>query len=81
MSVTEHSKIRGFRIIVEPVSIDDYGIRLEETNGSATTPPKHLAPCGPRRWLDVSDVLQQALRESHQPRTSLSSGRRKPITT
>jgi hypothetical protein len=80
MKITEHSKIRGFRIIVESVSIDDYGIRLEETNGSAKTTPKHLASLRPEEVADVSDVLQQALRESHQPRTSLSSGRRKPIT-
>ena len=79
MKITEHSKIRGFRIIVESVSIDDYGIRLEETNGRAITPPKHLASLRPEEVVDVSDVLQQALRESHQPRTSLSPGRRKPI--
>ncbi len=80
MSATEHTKIRGFRIIVEPEPADDYGLRLEETNGSATTPPKLIAHLRAHEVQSVADVVQQALRESHQPRTSLSAGRRKPIS-
>lgn len=79
MSAIQQSKIRGFRIIVEPVSSDEYGLRLEETNGSAAIPPKYLAHLRSDEVPGVSDVLQQALRESHQPRTTLSPGRRKPI--
>lgn len=79
MSITEFTKVRGFRLIVEPESTDDYGLRLEETNGSAATPPKLIAHLRANEVQSVADVVLQALRESHQPRTSLSAGRRKPI--
>ena len=79
MSIAGDTKYRGFRLIVEPASTDTYGIRLEETNGSAATPPKRIAHLRADEVPALFDVLQQALRESHQPRTSLSAGRRKPI--
>jgi hypothetical protein len=79
MTMTHHSKIRGFRLVVEPASADSYGLRLEEMNGTAVTPPKLISQVRPNEVPDVADILQQALRESHQARTALSSGRRKPI--
>ena len=70
---------RGFRLIIEPADTDSYGLRLEQTNGSSATPPVPIATLRPSDVEGVTDALQLAVKESKQPRTALSAGRRKPI--
>lgn len=70
---------RGFRLIVEPVDTDLYGLRLEQTNGSSVSPPVSIITLRPSDVEGVTDALQLAVKESKQARTVLSSGRRKPI--
>lgn len=73
------TKVRGFRLVVEPAGVDLYGLRLEETNGNMTTPPTTLIDLRPDEVAAVMEPLQDALRESRQQRTTLSPSRRKPI--
>jgi hypothetical protein len=70
---------RGFRLIVEPTDTDLYGLRLEQTNGSMATPPVPIAAIRANDVEGLVDALQFAIKESKQPRTVLSAGRRKPI--
>ncbi len=79
MTPALREKVRGFQLVVEPTGSDEFGVRLELTNGSVTTPAKTLASLRPREIASLMDALQAALRASHLQRTVLSSSRRKPI--
>ncbi|MHB8289262.1 MAG: DUF7680 family protein [Acidimicrobiales bacterium] len=70
---------RGFRLVVEAVDTDSYGLRLEQTNGNPEASPVSIAAVRASEVEGVAETLHHALRESRQPRTALSAGRRKPI--
>lgn len=73
------SASRSFRLVIEPLDTDNYGVRLETTNGDGAAPPIVVARVRPPTLSAVADAVHQAVRESRQPRTVLSAGRRKPI--
>jgi hypothetical protein len=78
MRATSREPVRGFRLVIEPTGSDEFGVRLEQTNGGGT-PPKVLASIRPREVASVMDPLHEALRVSRYQRTVLSPSRRKPI--
>jgi hypothetical protein len=78
MRATSLEAVRGFRLVVEPTGSDEFGVRLEQTNGGGS-PPKVLARIRPREIVTLMDPLHEALRASHCQRTVLSLSRRKPI--
>jgi hypothetical protein len=77
--MTSAASSRAFRLVIEPVNTDAYGVRLEETNGNSSKPPHVVAQIRSRDLAAVTDAVHQAVRESRHPRTILSSGRRKPV--
>ena len=79
MSVTARETVRTFRLVIEPTGSDEFGIRLEQTNGGAGSPPKVLASIRPQEIASVMDPLHEALRASRYQGTVLSPSRRKPI--
>ena len=71
--------LRGFRLVVEPDVADNYGLRLEETNGS----PDKVATAAqvyPNRLIPYLGVLRSALTDSGHKPTVLNPMRRLPIT-
>lgn len=78
MSATSRETVREFRLIIEPTGSDEFGVRLEQTNGSAS-PPKVLAKIRPSEVVSVINPLHEALRASRYQRTVLSPSRKKPI--
>lgn len=77
MSAATHK--RGFRLLIDAAG-DDYGIRLEQTNGSPDTPPIPIAAADPDLVGHVRDELLEAVRKSGHSRTVLTSTRKKPLT-
>jgi len=73
------TQTRAFSLTVEPTLTDDYGVRLEVATGNPDHPWQTIAHVPPANLAGVADPLQQALRESRQPRTVLSASRRKSI--
>ena len=75
----ERTPTRGFRLVVEPVDTDSYGLRLEQTNGNLAAPPLPIATVRASEVEGVAEAVHHAVKESMQARTALSAGRRKPI--
>lgn len=69
---------RGFRLAIERVDTDSYGLRLEETNGTPehTTVAAHLSARG---LTPLMPALRTALRESGHPHTIVGPSRRAPV--
>lgn len=69
---------RGFRLTVERSGNDDYGLRLEETNGS----PDHTsvaARLAPERLAPFLPALRASLRESGHAHTIVGPARKAPV--
>ncbi|MDA8040739.1 MAG: hypothetical protein M0Z69_16625 [Actinomycetota bacterium] len=77
--MSESYRVRGFRLVVEPRGPDQYGLRLEETNGSQSTAPKLLAELKPDEVRSLTEPLQRAIKESRLPRTVLAPTRKRPV--
>ena len=78
MTAKKSSPTRGFRLTVEPVDSDTFGLRLEETNGS----PNHTtvaARVTPDRLTPFLPSLRSALRESGHQQTVVGPSRRAPV--
>jgi hypothetical protein len=70
---------RGFRLTVQPVSANDYGLRLEESDGvshGAKRPVAKLGPSGSRRLVEQA---MDALQASGFRKSDLSAQRRQPF--
>ena len=70
---------RGFQLTVEPVSANDYGLRLEEsdrTDQDAKRPVANLGPSASRRLVEQA---MDALQASGFRRSDLSAQRRQPF--
>lgn len=79
MTVVNRRKPRGFQLTVEPVSANDYGLRLEESGGAskeATRPVANLGPSASRRLVEQA---MDALQASGFRRSDLSAQRRQPF--
>ncbi len=72
-------KPRGFQLVIEAASIDDYGVRLLETNGSPIAAPQAIIRLGAPRTRRVLPHLVTAVKASRQPTSILGSERKKPI--
>ena len=77
--MTATSVQRGFRLLVDPVG-DEYGVRLEQTNGSSATPPIPVAKADPVTVSRLREPLLTAVRSSGHTRTVLSPTRQRPLT-
>jgi hypothetical protein len=73
------AKVRGFSLQLQPAGPDEYGLVLEETNGSAATPPMLVARADPDHTRRVLPSLINAVRASGHPKTVLFTHRAKPV--
>jgi hypothetical protein len=70
---------RSFRLVVEPDAGEQFGVRIEETNGSPDRVLGVAARIRPDQLRRLTDPLIAALRSSgHQP-AMLTSSRRAPV--
>lgn len=79
MTAANGGKPRGFQLTVEPVSADDYGLRLEESdqaNQDAKRPVANLGASASRRLVEQA---MDALQASGFRRSDLSAQRRQPF--
>lgn len=79
MSTKRSPAIRGFRLVVERVGTDTYGLALEETNGS---PDKTavVARVTADRLQPFLPSVRASLRESGHQQTVVGPSRRAPIS-
>lgn len=77
MSATNHQ--RGFRLLVDPAG-DNYGIRLEQTNGSPSSSPVPVASASVDVVNRLREALLAAVRKSGHARTVLSPSRKRPVS-
>ncbi len=79
MTNSNGSKPRGFQLTVEPVSADDYGLRLEESDGASQEAKRPVANLGPSASRRLVEQAMDALQASGFRRSDLSAQRRKPF--
>lgn len=79
MTDANGSKPRGFQLTVEPVSADDYGLRLEETDGASQETNRPVANLGPSASRRLVEQAMDALQASGFRRSELSAQRRHPF--
>lgn len=73
------SKPRGFQLTIEPVSADNYGLRLEETDGTSEEARRPVANLGPLASRRLVEQAMDALQASGFRRSDLSAQRRQPF--
>jgi hypothetical protein len=73
------SKPRGFRLTVESVSADDYGLRLEESDGAHQGPKRPVASLGRSASRRLVEQAMDALQASGFRRSDLSAKRTEPF--
>jgi hypothetical protein len=79
MTNSNGSKPRGFELTVEPVSADDYGLRLEESDGASQEAKRPVANLGPSASRRLVEQAMDALQASGFRRSDLSAQRRQPF--
>jgi hypothetical protein len=79
MTNVHGSKPRGFQLTVEPVSADDYGLRLEESDGASQEAKRPIANLGPSASRRLVEQAMDALQASGFRRSDLSGRRRQPF--
>lgn len=72
-------KPRGFQLTVEPVSANDYGLRLEESDGVSHDAKRPVANLGPPASRRIVEQAMDALQASGFRRSDLSAQRRQPF--
>lgn len=78
MKSTDSHPNRAFRLRIDHVDSDTYGLRLEETNGT----PEHttvIARLTPKRLAPFLQPVRVAIRESGHPHTIVGPSRRAPV--
>ena len=65
MRPASRETIRGFQLVIEPNGSDEFGVRLEQTNGGGS-PAKVLASIRPRDIASLMDPLHECLGTSEQ---------------
>lgn len=76
--INSEVKARGFRLLIERANHENYGVALEETNGS-TTSGRIVAKVNAEHTRQVLPSLLDAVRSSGHPKTILSASRHTPI--
>lgn len=77
MTATIGRQRRGFQLTVDPVSADDYGLRLEEGDGvGGPAARRRVANLGPKATKRLLDHAMDALQASGFRRSDLSAQRR-----
>ena len=79
MTNSDASKPRGFQLTVEPVSADEYGLRLEESDGASQAPKRPVANLGPSASRRLVEQAMDALQASGFQRSDLSAQQRQPL--
>ena len=79
MSGPALQKPRGFRLVVRPEGLDAYGLRLEETNGHAETPPTLVCQLDWQATRRILPSVMEALRASRLARSVMGPQRQKPL--
>ncbi len=79
MTTAHGIKPRGFQLKIEPVSADDYGLRLEESDGASQEAKRPVANLGPAASRRLVEPAMDALQASGFRRSDLSAQRRKPF--
>lgn len=79
MTNSNGSKPRGFQLTIEPVSADDYGLRLEEIDGASKEAKRPVANLGPSASRRLVEQAMDALQASGFRRSDLSAQRRQPF--
>lgn len=74
-----NGKHRGFRLVLEPLEQDYYGLVLEETNGAIEN-TRVVVRAGNTQVRQVMPAITDALRKSGHAKTILFSQRQKSIT-
>jgi hypothetical protein len=73
-------KVRGFQLVLQPSGPDEYGLLLEQTNGSAESPPLPVTRTDPGHTQRVMPSVLQAVKASGHAKTVISAGKAKPVT-
>lgn len=76
---TKHQKVRGFRLQLLPVGPDEYGLALEETNGSEESPPTLITRMNADHTRRVLPSVLHAVRGSGHAKSIVSAQRAKPV--
>lgn len=79
MTPTNGSKPRGFQLTVEPVSAADYGLRLDEIDGTGQKAKRPVVSLGPSASRRLVEQAMDALQASGFHRSDLSAQRRQPF--
>ncbi len=72
--------VRGFQLCVQVSGPDEYGLLLEQTNGSAATPPLPVSRADPVRTRRVMPSVLDAVKASGHSKAVMSTTRTKPVT-
>jgi hypothetical protein len=79
MTVVNGGMPRGFQLTVEPVSANDYGLRLEESDGTNQDAKRPVAKLGPSASRRLVEQAMDALQASGFRRSDLSAQRHQPF--
>jgi hypothetical protein len=79
MTNAHEGKPRGFQLTVEPVPPDDYGLRLEESDGASQDAKRPVVNLGPSASRRLVEQAMDALQASGFRRSDLSAQRRQPF--
>jgi hypothetical protein len=79
MTASNGGKPRGFQLTVEPFSVNDYGLRLEESDGASQAAKRPVANLGPSASRRLVEQAMDALQASGFRRSDLSAQRHKPF--
>jgi hypothetical protein len=79
MTHASERKRRGFELSIKPVSGDDFGLRLGETDGADHAANRRVVNLGPTASRRVAEQAMDALQASGFQRSDLSAQRRRPF--
>jgi len=79
MTNSNGSKPRGFQLTVEPLSANDFGLRLEESDGASQGTKRPVANLGSSASHRLVEQAMDALLASGFRRSDLSAQRRQPF--
>lgn len=79
MTTSNGSKPRGFQLSVEAVTADDFGLRLQESDGASPEAMRPVANLGPSASRRLVEQAMDALQASGFRRADLSAQRREPF--
>jgi hypothetical protein len=73
-------KVRGFQLRLQPSGPDEYGLLLEQTNGSAATLPLPVTRTDAIHTRRVMSSILDAVKASGHAKTVMTAKRAKPVT-